>query len=132
MPDVTDFPIWADCPFKDKIPASIEIRKGRVGEQEIETLWWPEKGLHVDCSGGSLERALEPALANLAGAAFEQEFPDIFIPMIRAQAKTVAHGDDFPVQYRKALARYIEIEQTITGRELTVHKNFLASLPVLH
>lgn len=45
---VTDMPLWADCPFRKRVPAAIEIRRGLNEGIDMVTFWHPETELHVD------------------------------------------------------------------------------------
>lgn len=47
---VTYLSIWHDCPFASLVPASIEIRRGRVPgfKDEMLVFWHPKANRHVD------------------------------------------------------------------------------------
>lgn len=79
MTDIIDVPIWDDCPFRDKVPAPITIRRGRVdGFEEDQVIFAcgskKERGpygiVHVDCNasavdGPHLDANLKAILNNL-------------------------------------------------------------------
>ena len=79
--DVRNLPIWGDCPFSDRIPAGIEVRKGRFfgDADQVVVLWRPgrrSEGAHIDITFDAnaasrpdyFERSSAPALAMLAGS----------------------------------------------------------------
>jgi hypothetical protein len=74
---VTDLPIWTDCPFRERVPDNIEIRRGVMFGLDTLVLWDSRGQRHVDLHAGDLgiddpafdwSRILEPALSMLAAA----------------------------------------------------------------
>jgi hypothetical protein len=78
------------------------------------------------------EGCYQPALANLAGAAFERDYPELMIAIFKAQVDTTARGKDFPIEYIEPLKKYIALNKSICNRDMRVHEKFLASLPTIH
>ena len=60
--NVTDLPIWTDCPYRDKVPAEVEIRKGDCDGEELTAFWHPTLRRHV--AARSITEADIPAVLN--------------------------------------------------------------------
>lgn len=107
---VTDVPIWESCPYRDKVPAEIEIR----ADADSVVFWWPRYELHVGCSRGyaSESDCLGPVLGNLTGAVFEKEFPGMFPEMIKIRyGVPIDEIIKMPQNLAAAFARFEELEK---------------------
>ncbi len=45
---VTDMPLWEDCPFIERIPKPIEVRRGLNEGVDYVAFWDPVHEIHVD------------------------------------------------------------------------------------
>lgn len=127
MTQVTDFPIWDDCPFRDRVPACIEIRKGKSGEQTVLAFWWPEFEFHVDMDADKLElddpdelsKMLEVVMGNLTGAVFNKEFPGRFAETLEARALFAVKGKKIPLHLLRPIQRLEELDKLIPRAKLS-------------
>ncbi len=118
---VLDLPIWTDCPWRNKVPAEIEIRRGTVyaDQGEVVSFWWPKQQLHVDVVADETvigidgaERVVPPMLSNLAGAVFDREYPDMYMTCVKLR-----HGVPLidpiphPEKLKEVFNRFEELEK---------------------
>ena len=123
-PSVLDFPIWKDCPFQSLVPAGIEIRSGDRDGQRVLIFWWPEQQLHIDMDRETVNldeplSFLTPVIGNLVSAAWDKEFPDLFIPMIRAQAEAAVSGKPLPDKFIQAKQRLDDLNSLVPRAALS-------------
>ncbi len=123
--DVTELPLWLNCPYRDRVPPEIEIRKGSFAsdEDELIVFWWPKFGLHVDCTADEeslvdFRRMGEPALANLVGAVFEKTYPNMFSTMIREYTQYKAGNKPFPEELRLQFEYYKHLDEFIGKKSI--------------
>ena len=89
MTQITDLPIWTDCPFRSKVPAEYTIHRGKVEgyPSELVAIHFKDQAgneWHVDASAEAFSPAnytfqtvLAPMLNNLGGARLQAEFSDL-------------------------------------------------------
>lgn len=76
MTNITELPIWLDCPWQLKIPSWIDIRRGKVEGQERIVLWNEEYQIACDAlAEGFKESSLAPMINNIGCTIFEREHP---------------------------------------------------------
>lgn len=125
-PQITDLPIWSDCPFWELVPEEIEIRlgvfggeavPGRGGEQTVLAFWWSKYQLHIAMDFDSLDptsmdKTVEVVISNLTGAQFNKEYPGIFDMIIKARVNQTM-GHPIPSSLLPAIARMEELDRLI-------------------
>lgn len=95
MSDVNDIPVWDDCPFKDKLPPHITVRRGVVeGFPETIVVLHAKIGSgewHVDLfnigKDADFDREIKPSIVNLGGAIFEHERPGEYARLLKGLKK---------------------------------------------
>lgn len=100
---VTDWPLDRT----KRVPGPLEVRTN--SKTEITAIWWPQYELHVAFKSADWKRARTVALANLAGAALEKEFPDGFFAAVRAKAESF-YGVPMPFELQRVLDRKTELD----------------------
>lgn len=109
MSDVNDLPVWADCPFRDRLPSYIAVRRGWLaGFQEqfiVLHAKFADHEYHIDMIDDgdySFDRVIKPAINNLAGAIFDDEHPGQYPRMIKNEARAggVVPQNDAPLWAR--------------------------------
>lgn len=92
--DVSEVPIWEECPFRSRLPEYVEVRKGYNPDFgcEVLVLWSPRHQVHcmmeLPKTGEiSLTQTVKPMLGNLGGVIFEKQYPGAYLDMIRYEAK---------------------------------------------
>lgn len=109
---VTDLPIWADCPLQQLIPSGLTIHRGSVNGMEIVALLYQsdETCFHVDFKMESFdEDSLKCAIRNIGGMRFEREFPNKFEELVNRNAEYLVAGKSLPAEDVKIWARYNEL-----------------------
>ena len=67
MPEVTDLPIWHECPWRASVPLGVEIRRGDANGVDMTVLWWPQAEKHVAAATDRWsEEGIEAAVRNLS------------------------------------------------------------------
>lgn len=122
--NVTDFPIWSDCPFSELIPSMYTVRKQ---EENVAVVWqngetvkhvnflYGEQfnDLHKLSLEGFKEHLVKPVLSSLAGSIVLDEFGDLFSTLHRDLATHRSFGHKtIPEKYRSLVTRLVELNPT--------------------
>lgn len=106
--EVTELPLWMDCPLAGKLFPQVTARCG----EGIAVLLYEHDDtvLHVGMPLEAVnEENLEIALGALGRAIFEKEFPGQYIPLMERQAEAVIAQRELSDVDKQMLARRDEL-----------------------
>lgn len=106
--EVTDLPIWNDCPLAGKLFPQVTARQG----QGLAVLLYEHEDtiLHVDMQlEAANEENLSIALNNLGGAIFEHEFPGQYFSLMVRMAEAIIAQRELSDEDKQMLARRDEL-----------------------
>lgn len=107
----TDLPLWPEAPFRGRVSAKYEIRKGEFQGRELVVVWDPVHQIqasgYLNPAGSWDEADLQAVMANLCGATFLNKFG--FDGMTRALAAKKVSARALSPEARALVQAYDEI-----------------------